>query len=114
MIVTRAITVYRALGTTRVNGRTVANYGPGETVTVRTIQPLSAKQLQALPEARRASGESYNVYTDLDVTLNTVKSNSNPDLVELRGENYEVFSEEIHDNGIMDHKLYVILRKTGK
>jgi hypothetical protein len=80
----------RAAETDDTHGRRVA--GATSTLSiVASIQPMSGRDLQGLPEGQR-SDENVTIYT---TTFLTTRSPTNaPDLVTFGGEPYEVFRVE--------------------
>lgn len=72
-----------------------------------SVQPLSERELLALPEGRRTL-ETYKIFSDTQ--LNTVGS-QNPDEVVLNGERFEVYSLGDWHNGILEHFAYTISKK---
>lgn len=64
-----------------------------------SIQPIKPHEVEQLPEGRRDS-QSYWLFTD--IALNMITS-SNPNLVTIAGEDYEVFKVEPWQNGILNH-----------
>lgn len=79
-----------------------------------SVQPIDSRDLNSLPEGRRASGEGYRLYTDLNVLLKTVTDSENPDIVEIYGDDFELFSSQIWGNNIINHNKYIAVRKTNK
>ena len=54
-----------------------------------TVQPATGRDLEILPEARRSS-DSYVLITDFELRTVTVDRKTNPDIVRLFDEQYEV------------------------
>jgi hypothetical protein len=103
----------RFTGGGRVDGKWVS----GSTTPLEikaSIQPLTAKEMQSLPEGRRASGQAYRLYSD-DV-LQTVQNNPDeqPDQVTLYSEQYELYSSKVWNNDIINHYKYIATRLTSK
>ncbi len=74
-----------------------------------SAQPLNPKEMESLPEGRRDS-QAVKIYPDTE--LFTVRDDTNPDLVEYRGEVYEVISVAPHQSGVIDHfKAVAVLRE---
>jgi hypothetical protein len=94
----------------RVNGKWTQTVGAA-TSFKGTFQPLRGKELDSLPEGRRA-GSNYKVYSDLN--FDTVTSNENPDLVELNGIQYEIIKKDIWQNSIIPHYKYIVQEKVSK
>lgn len=113
LIPRQSLTVTRESGGAYVNGKWVV--GTPSTFTIdASVQPLTASELELLPEARRASGESYKLYADLTPALNTVTTSENPDSISIFSHDFEVFSVERWENSIVNHKKYIVTRKTTK
>src|SRR4051812_28568515 len=77
-----------------------------ETATVTalgSLQPLSARKMEALPEGRR-NRQSFLFITD--VSLNTVES-QNPDKTTIGSDAFEVYSVESWQNTGLAHYEYV-------
>lgn len=73
-----------------------------------SVQPLRAREMEMLPEARR-NGCSYRLYTSKK--MKTVEENSNnPDLVKIEDEMYEVFSRATWKNQIIPHYKYIVVK----
>jgi hypothetical protein len=64
-----------------------------------SVQPLKPKEMETLPEGRRNS-QAYRIYTDIE--LHTTR-HQNPDRVELFGEEFEILSVAVWQNGIISH-----------
>ena len=113
MIPRQTLTVTRYTGGNRVNGKWVE--GTPYTFTIEaSVQPLTARELELLPEGRRSSGESYKLYSDPSPILNTVTSSENPDQVEIFSQNFEVYSIERWENSLINHCKYIVTRVTTK
>lgn len=112
LIPRQTLTVTRESGGTFTNGKWVP--GTPSTFTIdASIQPLNMRELELLPEGRRASGESYKLYTDYVDDLLTV-TDETPDVVSIYSEDFEVFGKEVWGNGLINHKKYIVTRKTTK
>lgn len=72
-----------------------------------SLQPLSSSQMQSLPEGRRDK-ESYTLFTD--TPLNTVTS-QNPDRMMINGDDFEVFSVNPWQNGILSHYEVLVQKR---
>jgi len=73
-----------------------------------SVQPLRAREMEMLPEARR-NGASYRLYTNR--LMRTVEQDGqNPDLVEIEEEKYEVYSRSSWKNNIIPHYKYVVIK----
>lgn len=96
-------------------GRTNGKWVNGSTIPLEiraSVQKLSEKDLQNLPEGVRASGQAYRLYTD-DV-LRTVQDDERADQVTIYGEVYEVSSVAIWANNVISHNKYIATRLTSK
>jgi len=113
LIPRQSLTVTRYTGGSKVNGKWVE--GTPSTFSINTsIQPLTSKELELLPEGRRSSGESYKLYTDSSPILRTVSDDENPDRVSISSQDFEVFSIERWENSIINHIKYIVTRVTSK
>ena len=101
-------------GTTRTARRRLAGAytlgrwveGAYESFTFKgSVQPLTGKALDALPEGRRERA-SYVVYTA--TPLKSVEADTNPDEVYVFGAWHEVFRVEPWQNGILPHYKAII------
>ena len=74
-----------------------------------SVQPLRAKEMIMVPEARRNSA-SYRLYTDTE--LFTVRPNvtTSPDRVTLFGETYEVLICEPWRNDVISHYKAIVVK----
>lgn len=71
-----------------------------------SVQSATPHDLESLPEGRR-NAKAYRLYTDTKLRLVTA---SNPDKVELYGENYEVNYEGVWQNGLINHYKYLVTK----
>jgi len=114
LIQRQLLTVTRYTGGTYSDGGEWVEGTPADIPNFRASkQPLSARQLQSLPEGRRASGESYRLYADPTPELN-ISTDESPDFVEIDGEDYEVFLRDRWDNNLINHRKYIVIRKATK
>lgn len=114
------LNVQRFSGGDRTNGKWVN--GTTTPLEIKaSVQPLSAKEMQSLPEGRRATGQAYRLYTS--DWLRTVEDNhipphlnpdEQPDQITIFGSQYEIFSGEVWGNSIINHNKYVATRLTSK
>ncbi len=74
-------------------------------------QPISGKELRALPEGRREH-ETYTLFSD--DKLNTVLQDGSPDEVEIHDEWFELYSRSQWDNDLINHYEYVVQLVTEK
>ena len=101
----------RFSGGTRTNGKWIK----GSTTPLNIIagvQPLKPAQMLMLPESRRRAGEVYRIYTDTQ--LYTTQSAENADIVTIDSEDFEVTTEEIWNNNIINHKKFLVVKLTAK
>lgn len=113
LIPRQTITVTRESGGTRIDGKWVSGSTSNFTIEA-SIQPLTAREIQLLPESRRASGESYKLFADTTPALYTVTDDENPDRVSLYSQNFEIYSVKRWENSIINHKEYIATRITTK
>lgn len=105
------ITGYRWSDGSRIQGKWTD--GTQAPFTIQTsVQPLSARDLETLPESRRATGESYKLYTNS--VLRTIQNSEQPDQVTLFGDQFEIFSGETWSNAVIPHNKYVATRLTNR
>ena len=71
-----------------------------------SIQPLSDREMQSLPEGRR-NKETYKLFSFS--LLNTVEE-QNRDVVIINGETFEVIKRGTWKNGIIDHYTYIVVK----
>jgi hypothetical protein len=74
-----------------------------------SVQPLSAKEMQMLPEGRIVS-QGYRLYTDYELKTVDTGVGKNPDRVTLFGLEFEVVSVGIWQSGILPHYKAVAVR----
>ena len=95
---------------TRSNGGYTDGKWVGETsvngLIMASVQPLTAKQKQTLPEGRKNSASFRLFSADL---LNTVEE-QNPDIVVIDDQDYEVHSRAAWQNNIINHFEYVVIK----
>lgn len=96
----KPLTVKRPAAGSYVNGKWVE--GNVTEITVKaSVQPASTEDLQSLPESRRALGV-YKLYSD--TKFQSVKENAtNPDIVVIDGNDYEVMECQPWQNNILNH-----------
>lgn len=95
-----------------VKGKLVKG-GIDSTFTVMiSVQPLSAEEVQYLPEGRRVSS-SFTIYCAKDTNLVTAEEESPnpPDTVELFGKVYEVNSLFNWQNEVISHQRYLVIER---
>jgi hypothetical protein len=85
------------------HGRMVEGTRPSPFNIKASVQPLSAFQMQSLPEGRR-NRQSLYVFSDTDLGL---VSETNPPILTISGVDYELVSKEPWLNGIINHFKYL-------
>lgn len=73
-----------------------------------SVQPAGSKELQALPEGRRAS-QAFRLYTSTELFTASV-GGRNADRVTLFGSEFEVVAVDVWQNGIMPHYKVIVSR----
>jgi hypothetical protein len=105
LIPRRDLEVTRPAGGEYVEG--VYQEGATSSLTIQaSVQPLSGRQLQALPEGRR-NRESYRLFSDQGLRP---YDGQNPDRVLIDGHEFEVFSVSPWQNGILPHFDMIVQR----
>ncbi len=89
----------------RVNGRWVNNTPSVRNIT-GSVQPVSGKDTQFLPENRRDVGV-VKVYSNEKLNVSTQGGSSSGDIVVWRGKKWEVFQELDFANGLINHFKYL-------
>lgn len=98
------IVVLRRTGS-RVNGRWVST--PETRVNVTgSVQPVSGKDTQFLPEGRRDVGV-VKVYCNSPLNVSVEGSADSGDIVIWHGKKWEVFQELAFANGLINHYKYL-------
>lgn len=97
------ISVVRRTGS-RVNGRWV-EANQVENV-VGSVQPVTGKDTQFLPENRRDVG-TVKVYSNSPLAVSIEGQNKPGDLVIWSGKKWEVFQELAFENGLINHYKYL-------
>lgn len=107
----RPLQCLRPGGSYDANGRWQESSGAPFTITA-SVQPLSGKELEKLPEGRNLSGV-YRLYTDF--RLQTVDDNGakNPDRIvagisPTPNRQYEVIQVEEWQNGVVPHYKAIV------
>jgi hypothetical protein len=102
----KALTVTRYAAGSYVDGRWVE--GVGSTFTIKaSVQPLSDREMQLLPEARRNT-ETYNLFTDTQLRTAEQTQGKNADRVSIYGEMFEVLSVGHWQNDVLNHFKIVV------
>ena len=71
-----------------------------------SVQPVSGKDTQFLPENRRDAGV-VKVYCNEKLNVSTQGGDSSGDIVIWRGKKWEVFQELDFANGLINHYKYL-------
>ena len=114
MIPRMLLNIRRPIIGSRVNGRWIPS---GFTTPIEfkaSVQPTKPAEREPLPEGNREAGESYKLYSNNQPVLYTVKTNERPDIVEIYGEDFEIFSSEHWKNGIINHSKYIVTKVKTK
>lgn len=73
---------------------------------VGSVQPLTGKETEFLPENRRDTG-LVKVYSDAPLAVSLEGSNTAGDVVIWAGKRWEVIQELVYANGLIDHYKYI-------
>lgn len=77
--------------------------------TIVSVQPLDAREMNMLPEGRRTS-QAFKLYgQDQLVTVNK-SAGTNPDILTINGDNFEVLSSEPWQSNIRNHYKSVVVK----
>lgn len=88
-----------------VGGRWVAATPSASTFT-GSVQPVTGKETQFLPENRRDAG-LVKVYSDTALNVSLEGSNTPGDVVIWAGKRWEVFQELVYANDLINHFKYL-------
>lgn len=99
----RTISILRRVGS-RVNGRWTSEE-TSMNVT-GSVQPVSGKDTQFLPEGRRDVG-TVKIYCNERLNVSVEGSENSGDVVIWRGKKWEVFQELDFSNDIINHYKYL-------
>lgn len=105
----RAITHRWYTGGEMVKGRWVEGTFKENTIQA-SVQPLTAHQIQMLPEGRRNS-KSYSIYTNADLGM---KSEENPHSVIIDEEEYEIVYKSPWQNKVISHYQYLVVKRDNE
>lgn len=111
LIPRQTITASRFTGGARVKGKWIEGTLTSFSIKA-SIQPPDSKTMETLPEARRASGEAYELFTN--DTLLTTKTAEKADRVTIYGDVFEVVQEKYWKNTIINNNVYLVVRITTK
>lgn len=106
----------QTLTVTRTGAQTIVNYQPVQgasttfTITA-TVQPLTGRERQDLPEGYRAAN-LRKMYTTADLNVISVEAQTYSDTIALEDGTYEVFAKENRQSPFSDlsHYKYTLLR----
>ena len=99
----RTISILRRVGS-RVNGRWT--FEETSMNVTGSVQPVSGKDTQFLPEGRRDVG-TVKVYCNERLNVSVEGSENSGDVVIWRGKTWEVFQELDFANDIINHYKYL-------
>lgn len=88
----------------RVNGKWTET--SVATNVVGSVQPVSGKETQFLPENRRDAGV-MKIYSNTPLSVSIEGSNTPGDIVIWAGKKWEVFQELVFQNGLIPHYKYL-------
>lgn len=74
-----------------------------------SVQPLTGREMEMLPEARRDS-QSYKLYSDTQLLTADTSQTKNADIVTIDNEKFEVFSDEPWQNNIINHHKITVIK----
>ena len=106
----RAFTVKRTAPGSYPNGVYVE--GAESTITIQaSVQPVTGQDMVSVPEGRRAS-DVVKVYTDSDLfAQGDAGSGQSPDRIVYLGKDYEVFTKDVNQNGVINHYKYYAVKE---
>lgn len=90
---------------TKVRGRYVEAAGTSRVLADASCQPANNNEVQALPEGRR-NDTALRLYTSEN--LNSLLQDQNPDHITIGSVQYEIYSKNIWNNGLIPHYKYII------
>lgn len=80
--------------------------GPTSIITIEgSIQPLTAKEIDALEIGERATGNAW-IYTEAELLTSSTPTSNDGDLVLWRGKKYRVRTHDPFDSGVIPHNRY--------
>lgn len=79
--------------------------GKNELFKSYSVQPTASQELELLPEGRNAEG-SFTLFGDFPLKVSG--ADTNPDIVEIDGEPYEVLRVDIWQNQIRPHYRVIV------
>jgi len=93
-----------------VNGNFVPVGSPVTFLIMASQQPLTGRELEALPEGRRNS-DSYSLFTDYPLVTAEVSKVNNPDIVMINNEEFEVIKVESWQNDVINHYKATVVKR---
>ena len=104
----KTLTVTRKAAGSFVKGVWTPSLVAATTFTIlASVQPATPRDLQSLPEERR-NRQSYLIFTSTQLLTVDVPGVTNPDIVSIYGEDYEVSGPSAWQNGILDHYEIIV------
>lgn len=73
-----------------------------------SVQPATTEDLQSLPENRRTLG-AYRLYSSFEFQT-LVEGQKNPDVVTIKGQEYEIAQVDPWENGVINHYKAIAVR----
>ena len=105
------LTVKRKTAGSYVNGFWVA--GTDTTLTIKaSVQPLSGKDIELLPEGKRLAG-GYKLFTNDTLKVAIEGTGQDGDIVSIYGFDYEVVGQEVWTNNLINHNVYLVSKVQG-
>jgi hypothetical protein len=74
-----------------------------------SVQPAGERDLQLLPEGRRAAG-AFRLFTQSVLQIAQEGTGKNSDVALIEGAEYEVMAEMPWQNNLIPHRVYVVSR----
>lgn len=108
----RPIEAYRLSSGRYVNGRWEEGARNQISVTA-SVQPANDKDMQSLPEGRREAS-TFAIFTSMELLGPSEDGKTNPDILILFGDEYEVVSVERWQNSVINHYKALAQRKSVK
>ena len=102
----KGLTVKRKTAGSYINGFWVA--GTNTVLTIKaSVQPLSGKDIELLPEGKRLAG-GYKLFTDDTLKVAIEGTSQDSDTVSIYGFDYEVIGQEIWANNLINHNVSLV------
>jgi hypothetical protein len=103
----RPIKCFRPSGAYDAEGRWEEATDPKPFWIEASVQPLTPRDMEKLPEGRRTRA-AYRLYTDFKLRALDDSGAKNPDRVWIDKQIFEVISNEAWENGIVPHNKAVV------